>query len=157
MNNLQFQVPDLSLAMPEIILAVLAMIILLADLVIKRKETLAFLSIIGIFVSAFYALTGTSGAAFGNMFISDSYSAFFKLIFFFAAFLSILISVRYIAIEKINFGEYYALILFSTLGMMIMVSTKNLMVLYLGLELMSLSIYILSGFIRSDSRSNTLS
>src|SRR4030065_591424 len=154
MNNVQFQLPDLSLAMPEIILAVLAMIILLADLVIKRKETLAFLSIIGIFVSAFYALTGTSGAAFGNMFISDSYSAFFKLIFFFAAFLTILISVRHIAIEKINFGEYYALILFSTLGMMIMVSTKNLMVLYLGLELMSRAICILSGFIRSDSRSN---
>ena len=71
-----------------------------------------------------------------------------------AAFLSILISARYIAIEKINFGEYYALILFSTLGMMIMVSTKNLMTLYLGLELMSLSTYILSGFIRTDSRSN---
>ena len=154
MNNLQFQLPDLSPAMPEIILAGLAMIILLADLVIKRKETLAFLSIIGIFVAAFYALTGASGAAFGNICIADSGRAFFKLIFFLAAFRSILISVRYIAIEKINFGEYYALILFSTLGMMIMVSTKNLMALYLGLELMSLSTYILAGFIRSDSRSN---
>lgn len=154
MNNSQFQLSDLGPAMPEILIAGIAMIILLADLVIKRKETLAFMSIMGIFVAAFYALTGASGSAFGNMFISDSYSAFFKLIFFLAAFLSILISVRYIAIEKINFGEYYALILFSTLGMMIMVSTKNLMVLYLGLELMSLSTYILAGFIRSDSKSN---
>lgn len=154
MNNLQFQLSDLGPAMPEMLIAGIAMTILLADLVIKRKETLAFMSIMGIFVAAFYALTGVSGSAFGNMFISDSYSAFFKLIFFLAAFLSILISVRYITIEKINLGEYYALILFSTLGMMIMVSTKNLMTLYLGLELMSLSTYILSGFIRTDSKSN---
>jgi len=88
------------------------------------------------------------------MFISDGYSTFFKIIFFLNVILSVLISIKYIAIEKVNFGEYYSLILLSTLGMMIMASAGDLIVLYLGLELMALSTYVLAGFIRHDTKSN---
>jgi NADH-quinone oxidoreductase subunit N len=88
------------------------------------------------------------------MYISDGYSSFFKLIFFINVILCILISIKYISIERINYGEYYSLILFSTIGMMIMASAGDLIVLYLGLELMALSTYVLAGFIRHKARSS---
>src|SRR4030066_2272408 len=99
-------------------------------------------------------MIGSSGTTFGGMFISDGYSSFFKLIFLITVVLAVLISVKYISIERVNFGEYYSLILLSTLGMMIMASAADLIVLYLGLELMALSTYILAGFIRHDIKSN---
>mgnify|MGYP001591880191 FL=1 len=145
--------PDLGPVLPEIVMTVLALAILLADLVIKRKETIAFLSIVGI-AAVTYFLRDSFGTTFNGMFVSDGYSFFFKLIFMLNVILTVLISVKYIVIEKVNFGEYYALILFSTLGMMIMASAGDLIVLYLGLELMALSTYILAGFIRYDIKSN---
>jgi len=150
---MNFQPPDLGPVMPELIMTGFALAVLVAELFIKRKEILAVLSIAAVvFVAVF--LVGSSGITFGGMFISDGYSTFFKFIFFVNAILSILISIKYIAIEKVNFGEYYSLILFSTVGMMIMASAADLIVLYLGLELMALSTYILAGFIRHDIRSN---
>ncbi len=148
-----FPMPNLGPVMPEIIMTLLALLILLADLVIKRKETIALLSIISVAIVV-YALKGSLGTTFNGMFISDGYSTFFKLIFILNVILTVLISVKYIVIEKVNFGEYYALILFSTLGMMIMASAGDLIVLYLGLELMALSTYVLAGFMRYDIKSN---
>lgn len=150
---MNLQLPDLNPVMPEILLTILALILLMADLFIKRKETIAFLSIISV-AGVASMLVGSAGTTFGGMFISDGYSTFFKLIFLVNVILTVLISVRYIVIENVNFGEYYGLILFSTLGMMIMASAGDLIVLYLGLELMALSTYILAGFIRYDVRSN---
>ncbi len=150
---MQFVMPDLGPVMPEIALTVLALFILMADLVIKRKETIALMSIISVGVVA-YLLVGSFGTTFNGMYVSDGYSTFFKLIFIVNVILTVLISVKYIEIEKVNFGEYYSLILFATLGMMLMASAGDLIVLYLGLELMALSTYVLAGFIRYDMKSN---
>jgi NADH-quinone oxidoreductase subunit N len=150
--NLQF--PNLEPVMPELFMTVLALVLLLADLFLfKKKGVLAALSILGVGVVAF-TLIGSSGSTFGGMFISDGYSSFFKIIFFINLILSVLISIKYIGIERVNFGEYYSLITLSTLGMMVMASAADLIVLYLGLELMALSTYILAGFIRHDIKSN---
>lgn len=148
-----FMMPDLGPVLPEIVMTIMALLILMAELFIHRKETIAFLSIVTV-AGVTYTLIGSIGTTFNGMFISDGYSLFFKLIFMLNVILTVLISVKYIAIEKVNFGEYYSLILFSTLGMMIMASAGDLIVLYLGLELMALSTYILAGFIRYDIRSN---
>lgn len=145
--------PDLGPIMPEIVLTVLALLVLVADLVIKRTETIGLMSIIAAAVVA-YTMQGAQGVAFNGMFISDGYSMFFKMIFILNLILTVLISVKYIKIVRVNFGEYYSLLLFSTLGMMIMASAGDLIVLYLGLELMALSVYILAGFIRYDMKSN---
>ncbi|MGB9715085.1 MAG: NADH-quinone oxidoreductase subunit N [Thermodesulfovibrionales bacterium] len=150
---MNLQLPDLGPVMPEILMTVLALILLIADLFIKKKEALGGLGILGILVVA-YTLLSSSGSTFGGLFISDGYSSFFKAIFFINFILSILISIKYIGIERVNFGEYYSLIALSTLGMMIMASAADLIVLYLGLELMALSTYILAGFIRYDIKSN---
>ena len=154
MTNLtEFLMPDLGPVMPEIVMTCLALLILLSELVIKRKETIAFLSIVSV-AAVTYLLAGSMGTTFNGMFIADGYSLFFKLIFMLNVVLTVLISVKYIAIEKVNFGEYYSLILFSTLGMMLMASAGDLITLYLGLELMALSTYVLAGFLRHDIKSN---
>jgi NADH-quinone oxidoreductase subunit N len=139
--------------LPEIIMAASALLVLLFELVIRKKETVGLLSIVSVAIVAYY-IPQSFGKAFGGMFISDSYSVFFKFIFFINLILTVLLSMRYLVIEKANHGEYYALIMFSTLGMMIMASAGDLIVLYLGLELMALSTYVLAGFIRHDIRSN---
>jgi NADH-quinone oxidoreductase subunit N len=150
---MNFSYPNLGPVTPEIFMAALALILLITDLFAKKKGFLAALSIIGVTGIAL-SMVGSSGTTFGGMFISDGYSSFFKLIFLITVILSVLISVKYISIERVNFGEYYSLILLSTLGMMIMASAADLIVLYLGLELMALSTYILAGFIRHDIKSN---
>ena len=150
---MNFQLPDIGPVIPEITMTAMALIVLLADLLIKKKEVLAIFSIVGVAAVA-YTLAGSSGVTFGGMFISDGYSTFFKSIFLVNVILSVLISIKYIVIEKVNFGEYYSLILFSTVGMMIMASAGDLIVLYLGLELMALSTYVLAGFIRHNIKSN---
>jgi|Deesub1362A_J573_1020465.scaffolds.fasta_scaffold00004_69 NADH-quinone oxidoreductase subunit N len=151
--NPTLQFPQLGPVMPEIVMACAALIILLLDLVMKRKETVAFLSIVATAIVT-YIMFDASGVTFGGMFVSDGYSMFFKFIFLLSLILSILISVKYIKVERVNFGEYYSLMLFATLGMMIMASAGDLIVLYLGLELMALSTYVLAGFIRYDKKSN---
>lgn len=145
--------PDIGPVLPEICLTIFALLIVMADLVIKRKETIAFLSAASILGTGFMFLN-SFGTAFNGMFISDGYSLFFKIIFLLNVVLTILISVKYLTIEKINLGEYYSLILFSTIGMMIMASSGDIITLYIGLELMALSIYVLAGFLRQDVRSN---
>lgn len=148
-----FQTLNLRPMMPEFFMTALALIVLLLDLLVKKKEVVALISMAGVALLTL-SLFGSKGETFGGMFVSDGYSTFFKLIFFVNVILTVLISIKYIAVEKVNHGEYYALILFSTLGMMIMASAGDLIVLYLGLELMALSTYVLAGFIRHDTKSN---
>ena len=151
--TLSLQMPDLVLMLPELYMTALALIVLLLDLLLKKKEIVAVISLAGVALAAL-SLGGPQGSTFGNMFVSDGYSTFFKLIFVVNVILSILISIKYIAVEKVNHGEYYSLMLFSTIGMMIMASAGDLIALYVGLELMALSTYVLAGFIRHDRKSN---
>ncbi|NOZ24697.1 MAG: NADH-quinone oxidoreductase subunit N [Nitrospirae bacterium] len=139
--------------LPEVIMASSALVVLLFELVVRKKETAGVLSIAAVAVAA-YCVPQSVGKAFGGMFVSDGYSVFFKFIFFINLILTVLLSMRYLVIEKTNHGEYYSLVMFSTLGMMLMASAGDLIVLYLGLELMALSSYVLAGFIRHDVRSN---
>ena len=96
-------------------------------------------------------------SAYGGALVVDHFSAFFKLIFLIAAALSIGLSLKYLDIERENHGEYYALILFATMGMMFMAGAMDLVTLYIGLETMAIATYILVGFLRSNQRSNEAS
>ncbi len=138
---------------PEIVLAVFAFGVILLDLVIKEKSVLAYLSIAAALFIMF-TMFGRQGTAFGGMFLADGYGLFFNFIFLTSLCLSILVSLKYLPVERINFGEYYGLMLFATIGMMVMASAGDLIMVYLGLELMSLSVYVLAGFMRQSTRSN---
>jgi NADH-quinone oxidoreductase subunit N len=147
------QFPDLGPVMPEIIMTCATLAILVIDLFVRRKDLVALLAI-ATAAGVGYSLLGSQGVTFSGMFASDGYSTFFKLIFLVNLVLCVLVSIRYIAVERVNFGEYYSLMLFATLGMMVMASAGDLIVLYLGLELMALSTYVLAGFIRYNRKSN---
>ncbi len=143
---------------PELILICTALILLLLDLMIKRKETVAFVGVLGTLLSAYVSFKlytlGWSDSVLLGMFVFDGYANFFKLIFYANVILTIFISLKYMVIEKASFGEYYALLLLATSGMMIMAGATDLIILYLGLELMALSTYILAGLIRGQLRSS---
>lgn len=150
--------PSIKPIMPELIIIGVALLLLLLDLVVKKKEVIAFVGITGtiaaLFITfKFYIFLGQQNT-FAGMFILDGYSNFFKLIFYLNVILTICISIKYIKIENISSGEYYALILFATAGMMFMASATDLIVLYLGLELMALSTYVLVGIMRHSVRAN---
>ena len=149
--NISF--PDLTPAIPELIISTVALIFLLVELFVRRKAVLAYLSILAA-GATLYALPMCYGETFGGMFISDEFSAYFKMIFLINVILTVLISMKYLKKEEVEDGEYYSLILFATTGMMLMASAKDLIILYLGLELMALSTYILAGIKRRDIKSN---
>ncbi len=145
--------PDLTPVIPELIITTVALLLLLVELFVQRKSLLGYMGVVTA-VAAFVALPMSKGETFGGMFVSDNYSMYFKVIFLINMLLSILISLRYIKKEKAEYGEYYSLMLFATTGMMFMASAKDLVVLYLGLELMALSTYILAGMKKHDKKSN---
>jgi NADH-quinone oxidoreductase subunit N len=154
MTGVSMQMPDVRPMIPEMVMLGLTLIVLVIDLFSRRKGIVALLSILTAAIAAFTLVGGMNGEIFSGMYVADGYSMFFKVLFLISLILSVLISIRYIEIEKVNLGEYYSLMLFSTLGMMIMASAGDIIVLYLGLELMALSVYVLAGFLRGNTRSN---
>lgn len=143
---------------PEIVMTLSALVVLLLEVFLKRREKrgyLGVLSAIGVVVAFFFTLPlmGAEMSAFGGMFTNDGYGLFFKVIFLLIAFLTLLISIGYARRVEIEGGEYYALILLATVGMMLMASGTHLITLFLGLETMSISIYVLAGMMREDRRS----
>jgi len=154
-----FQIQDLGAITPELELAVFGMFLLIFDLLIQQKRRLGYIALAGIASSALflYRIRDIEFSAYGGALSLDAFSIFFKLIFLIAAALSIAISLRYLDIERENHGEYYALILFSTMGMMFMAGAVDLVTLYIGLETMAIATYVLVGFLRSNQRSNEAS
>ncbi|KAA0249381.1 MAG: NADH-quinone oxidoreductase subunit N [Candidatus Jettenia sp.] len=163
MANVSIMTFNILSILPILTLAGFGMIVLLVDILSSRKlgekNLLAYLSLMGIIVAAILARNsaGTTLFSFNESFAIDNYSLFFNFIFLLSTGLVILISHSYIKREEINHGEYYALILFSTIGMMLMASGADLLNIYIGLEVMSISIYILTGFKRSKLISNEAS
>lgn len=163
MANVSIMTFNILSILPILTLAGFGMIVLIVDILSSRKlgekNLLAYLSLMGIIVAAILARnsTGTTLFSFNESFVIDNYSLFFNFIFLLSTGLVILISHSYIKREEINHGEYYALILFSTIGMMLMASGADLLNIYIGLEVMSISIYILTGFKRSKLISNEAS
>jgi len=126
---------------PHIIIVITALVVLLTDLFTSRKSILAYLSLLGIIVAAvvsWYIWDGTD-PMFQTMAVADGYSLFLNLVFLVTAALSVLVSINYLVREGMNYGEYYALLLLATGGMM--------------LEILSISLYVLAGLNRADLKS----
>ena len=145
--------------LPAAQLLVTALVVLLRDLFIeehKPKDILVFLSLVGIALAAgeTLALWGVQESAFNDTIVLDNFALFFALIFLMAAGLTILSSIGFVRQAGIHEGEFYALVLFATVGMMLMAAANDLMVFFLGLETMSIAVYVLTGMFRTDSRSS---
>jgi NADH-quinone oxidoreductase subunit N len=156
-----FPTVNLRLILPELVILFFAIFILVVDPFLdKGKKTItAHLSWIAVTLAFVANLTlwGFQTATFSDMFLVDNYACFFKMIFLVGSFLIILVSMGYLKREDLVHGEYFSLILFSTLGMMLLASGFDLVVIFLGLEIMSVSLYVLVGFKRHDLRSNEAS
>jgi len=142
---------NLELFIPELSLAAFAIVVILLDLFTQRKGLLVAVSLAGLVVSAGFTIAmwgGGSQAIFNNMLAVDNFALFFKLLFLTIAALVILASVDYVSNFARFRGEYYALVLLSTLGMMLMAATAELIAIYIALELTSISLYILAGFLK---------
>ncbi|MEK6634581.1 MAG: NADH-quinone oxidoreductase subunit N, partial [Nitrospirota bacterium] len=96
---------------------------------------------------------GSPTTAFGGLVVIDNYSCFWKLLLYFVTGLTILLSFPYLKEERIYLGEYYGFILLALSGMMVMVSGTDLLTIYLGTELMSLSLYVMAGLKRAEAKS----
>ena len=156
--------------LPEMELLLFALGILIFDFLLDQKDK---------YWNAILALLGVGGSALGlymqvqrynaermnpfggqglygfhNAVIADGFFIVFAAIFLAATALVILLSVRYLDLEREQEGEYYALLLLSCIGMMFMASGTDLVVMFLGLETMALSFYVMTGFLRSNKRSN---
>ena len=104
--------------------------------------------------SSLELMEGTNLNLFNGMMVSDSYSHLFNLVFLGSALFTIFASFRYLDDEKLQHPEYYVMVLFAALGMMLMASATDLIVIFVALELMSLCVYILVGFRRNDRKCN---
>ncbi|MFQ5882167.1 MAG: NADH-quinone oxidoreductase subunit N [Candidatus Methylomirabilales bacterium] len=148
---------DVLQALPEVFLGVVAIILLILSFVAPgRRGWMDALSIVGIVGTAvlLFRQVGTPVSAFSGMYLVDNFAIFFKVVFLLATLLVILMSIDYLPLVGVPVGEFYAILLFSTLGMMFIASGGNLLSLYIGLETMSICIYILCGFLKRDQKSN---
>jgi NADH-quinone oxidoreductase subunit N len=154
------------IVMPELLLSISGFLLLIIGLLDRTNvmRVVTMLTIGAFIVSAVVLFVPQRLApflggqfpvpAFGHMFIDDAIARFVKLLLLVAAGLSLLLSGRYLEHEKIARPEYPVLILFATLGMMLMVSASDLLALYVGLELQSLALYVLAAFRRDHVRSS---
>jgi NADH-quinone oxidoreductase subunit N len=156
-------VSDLQLIVPELILTVCACVALVMEVILpyRKSKLTAYFSLIGIGL-AFISLAvqwryiGSTQVADGfyGMVRIDGFALLFKAIFLVAAGLAIGISTRYLDIEGEQHGEYYSLVLFATVGMMFIACGYDLISLYISLELMALTFYVLVAFTKRERRSN---
>ena len=153
-----FNMADLSTALPEVVLSLVAMVILMLDFIVPkgRRDWLGYLSVLGVLLTlmVLFPQWGATQSAFSGQYLIDPFALFFKIVFLASAGLIILMSIGYLRGEGADRGEFYALILFATLGMMLMASAVDLLILYIGLETMSICIYVLAGFFKRERRSN---
>ena len=144
------------LLFPEIFLFLWTIFIFILDFSSKKQEKsyLGHLSLLGLALTFVLVLTSVRGYLFGRMFLADNFSFFFKLLFLSAAFLAIASSIDFIKrVEKYR-GEYFGLLLLSTLGMMLLSSAGELLSLYVALELTTIPLYVLSAYLKNDFKSS---
>src|SRR2546421_9409551 len=147
------KIDDLYLLTPELSLTLLALVVMAVDLFVKRRFAIVATALVGLLVPIGFtiALAVTNPAsprAFYNMLLVDNYALFFKMIFLLIAVVMILASYDYVGKYVKAVGEFYALLLFSVVGMMMMASSGELITVYISLELTSIPLYVMAGLIR---------
>ncbi|MCH8056194.1 MAG: NADH-quinone oxidoreductase subunit N [Deltaproteobacteria bacterium] len=142
---------------PESILAGTILVLVILDLVIRNKRSLGFIAVLGSLISlwaTWQLYEAPAGWLFHRMISLDNFSLFFKVVSLLAVLMVIWMSLISHEVREIHQGEYYTVLLTSALGMFFMASSNNLLMAYLSLELVSLTSYILTGFLPHNRRSS---
>jgi NADH-quinone oxidoreductase subunit N len=156
--------PDVNfgLILPEVIVGAVGVVVMLVDAFARptQRWVTGGLSLAGLAGAGAACLwmwmnwTGVPPRGFNGMIVFDELRLSFTLIFLLVSALTILISMVWVENEKLPAGEFHALLLFATVGMMLMASGNDLVIIFLGLEILSIATYVLAGFRRTDLRSN---
>jgi NADH-quinone oxidoreductase subunit N len=152
-----FVMPDLYPAAPEIFLLLMSFLVLFVDLIFGATHRwlaamLTAVTLLGCAAITLVTSDGQTTLTFSNMFVDDMLSDFLKLMTYFAVIMMLIYGRQYLAERGLDKGEFYLLVLYATLGMMVMISAANFLTMYLGLELMSLSLYGLVAIDRDNPR-----
>ncbi len=148
--------------LPILIVMGTGVVVLVCDACIplwRRAHVISgIVSLIGILIAAIYAVDrlntpGAPSAAFNGAISADSFTQSCSLILLVAAALAVLLALTYLENRRLNLGEYYALVLFSTSGAMLMAAAVDLIVLFIAIETLSVALYVLAGFARTEERS----
>jgi NADH-quinone oxidoreductase subunit N len=154
---MNFVMPDLYPASAEIFILVMACVLLLADILAGKGRRwlvylLAQLTLAGCFGITLLTFDGQGATTFSNMFIDDMLADFLKLVLYPAVAVMLVYSRGYLAARNLDRGEFFVLVLFATLGMMVMISASHFLTIYLGLEMLALSLYALVAIDRDSAR-----
>jgi NADH-quinone oxidoreductase subunit N len=156
-----YQTADLMRILPQILLCGFGILVMVLDPFVppSRKSLLGWLALIGVLAAAGGTLwtSHNPGLAFGRAIAADRFSFYFFYLFLLVAALTVLGSVNYFERDNLQHGEFYALILMGTAGMCFMASSTDLIMVFIGLEISSISTYILAGFRRKDALANEAS
>jgi NADH-quinone oxidoreductase subunit N len=146
---------DLLPALPVLIISVWAILLLLFDLFISNKSTIAILAAVGVAVALVAVIVrfGSDQVAFNGMIVADSFSDFLQIVILATALLGIAVAYDYLRRMNLERGEYYALMLFTVAGMLLMSLAGDLILVFLAIELLSIPLYVLSGFARPEKGS----
>jgi len=149
---------DLIRFLPEIILTVMGTALMVLDPVLHKRSSYAFghLSIAALVAGIGAAVLAFSqpGPAFGGMLIVDGFATYFRILVMAVGILTILPSYGFLARQDAETSEYHALLLFSIAGQCLMAAANDLIMVFIGLEISSISSYVLAGYLREDKRSN---
>jgi NADH-quinone oxidoreductase subunit N len=155
MTAMNFVMPDLTPALPEIFVLCMACVVLLVDVLSSQRlwgYVLSLLTLLGAAVLTVVVAEAQTQFTFGGQFVADAMASLLKLMSYFAALAAIIYSRHYLPSRTLYRGEYFSLILFASLGMMVMISANHFLVLYIGLELLSLSLYALVALQRDSAQ-----
>jgi NADH-quinone oxidoreductase subunit N len=144
--------------LPAIVLSVFGIVVMVAEPFVseRNKSALGWLAFAGTIVAMFalIPMAGQRGQWYSNLWIVDDYDVFLTFVFLLIAAITILTSVDYLRRENLNHPEFYALLLFATAGMAMMAASNELVMVFLGLEILSIATYVMAGFRRTDLKSN---
>ena len=142
--------------LPLLLVSGLGLACLAAGLFVEDDEVVGWLALVGLGLAlvATAVLIGQRGSAFNGTLVLDGYALFFDILVLAVGMLVVLMSMSYVEETGIGAGEYYALVLFALAGMIVMASSMDLILIFLGLEVMSISVYVLAGAWRAQVRSN---
>jgi NADH-quinone oxidoreductase subunit N len=150
-------IAELRRFLPEMVLVVAGTLTMVLAAVRRRQtnlfSSLAFTGFVAALAASVFAFQD-QGTAFRDMLVVDGFTTFFRVLVISVGALTTLASVQYLRREGVESGEYYALLLFSVAGQCVMVSSAELIMIFIGLEISSISSYILAGYLRDDKRAN---
>jgi NADH-quinone oxidoreductase subunit N len=148
------QTADLLRVLPELIWCGFGVLLMLLQPFLKHRQGLTFFAMIGAALGTLSTFFGIPGSGFSGLIQFDTFSLFFHWLVGLVAFLVILASDSYLERENLEAAEFYALILFATAGMGVLASAQELLTAFIGLEMSSISSYVLAGYRRDSIKSS---